>query len=301
MSSSAQPQDLSFFQRFWQSKRNQARVMITAKSIFAVVTLFITLLPIFYTLSSAFNSTGSLSATQLIPANPTLSNFQTILFESDFWLWMRNSIFVSATSSILAGMLTTLTAYSFSRFRFRGRNQLLIGILIIQVFPSLLTMVALFSLLQQLGQYLPLVGLNQLGGLILLYLGGALGINVWLMKGFFDSLPRAIDESAMVEGATHWQIFWQLLFPLVRPIVMVVMILTFFGTFGDWLLPRLMIQDSDKFTLMLGLQQFIANDYGNNWSAFAAGAVLGSIPQVAIFIILQEQIVGGLTAGSVKG
>lgn len=301
MSSSIQPQNLSPLQRFWQSKRNQARVTITAKLIFAAVTLFITLLPIFYTLSSAFNSTGSLSATQLIPAEPTLDNFRTILVESDFWLWMRNSIFVSATASILAGMLTTLTAYSFSRFRFRGRNQLLIGILIVQVFPSLLTMVALFSLLQQLGQYIPLVGLNQLGGLILLYLGGALGINVWLMKGFFDSLPRAIDESAMVEGATHWQIFWQLLFPLVRPIVMVVMILTFFGTFGDWLLPRLMTQDSDKFTLMLGLQQFIANDYGNNWSAFAAGAVLGSIPQVAIFILLQEQIVGGLTAGSVKG
>jgi len=194
-----------------------------------------------------------------------------------------------------------LTAFSFSRFRFRGRRHLLLGILIVQVFPSLLAMVALFSLLQQIGQYIPLIGLNQLGGLIFLYLGGAIGINVWLMKGFFDSVPREIDEAGMVEGATHWQIFWKLLFPLVRPILIVIMILTFFGTFGDWLLPRLMIQDSDKYTLMLGLQQFIVNDYGNNWGVFAAGAVLGAIPQVAVFIILQDYIVGGLTAGAVKG
>lgn len=290
----------SVWQNVWQSRRNQRRIIVAAKLLFAVATLSITLLPIVYTLSSAFNSTGALGGTQLIPTNPTLDNFRTIL-AGDFWLWMQNSLLVSSISAVLAGMMTTLTAYSFSRFRFRGRNELLIGLLIVQVFPALLTMVALFNLLQQLGQYIPMVGLNQLGGLILLYMGGALGINVWLMKGFFDSLPRALDESAKIDGASDWQIFWQILFPLVRPIILVVMILTFFGTFGDWLLPRLMIQDQDYFTLMLGLQQFIAEDYGNNWGAFAAGAVLGSIPQVTVFLILQEQIVGGLTAGSVKG
>ena len=289
------------WQRFWQSKRNQQRLALMGRLLFAAVTLSITLLPILVTVSSAFNSTGSLSAASLIPASPTLDNFRTILVENDFWLWLRNSVFVSSTAAILSGLITTLTAYSFSRFRFRIRNHLLLGILIVQVFPSLLAMVALFSLLQQIGGYVPFLGLNQLGGLILLYLGGAIGINVWLMKGFFDSVPGEIDESGMVEGATHWQIFWRLLFPLVRPIVLVIMILTFFATFGDWLLPRLMIQDSDKYTLMLGLQQFIVNDYGNNWGVFAAGVVLGAIPQVAIFVILQEYIVGGLTAGAVKG
>ncbi len=289
------------WQLFWQSKKNRRRVALAAKLLFAIAALSITLLPIMFTVSSAFSSSQSLSSTSLIPENPTLDNFRTIVVENDFWLWLRNSLVVSTTASVLAGLMTTLTAYSFSRFRFHGRNELLLGILIIQVFPSLLTMVALFSLLQQLGQYAPFVGLNQLGGLILLYMGGALSINVWLMKGFFDSLPREIDESGMIDGASHWQIFWKLLFPLVRPIVVVIMVLTFFGTFGDWLLPRLMIQDTDKYTLMLGLQQFIANDYGNNWGAFAAGAVLGSVVQVTVFIVLQEQIVGGLTAGSVKG
>jgi len=128
-----------------------------------------------------------------------------------------------------------------------------------------------------------------------------MGINVWLMKGFFDSIPREIDEAGMIDGASDWQRFWMLIFPLVRPIVVVVTILTFFSVYADWALPRIMIRKSEAFTVMLGLQQLIANDYGNQWAVFAAGAVLGSILPVAIYILLQDQIVGGLTAGSVKG
>lgn len=289
------------WQLFWKVNKNRKRVVLVGKLLFAAVALSITLLPILITISSAFSFGGSLSSSSIIPKYPSLNNFRIILFENEFWLWIRNSIFVSTISAVLSGLITTFAAFSFSRFRFKGRNQLLLGILIIQVFPSLLAMVALFSLLQQIGQYLPLLGLNQLGGLIILYLGGAISINVWLMKGFFDSVPREIDESGMVEGATHWQIFWKLLFPLVRPIIIVIMILTFFATFGDWLLPRLMIQDSTNYTLMLGLQQFIVKDYGNNWGVFSAGVVLGAIPQVTVFIILQEYIVGGLTSGAVKG
>lgn len=228
-------------------------------------------------------------------------HYREILFEHDFFIWIKNSTIIASISSVLSGMITTLAAYGFSRYRFRGRSQLLLGILIIQVFPAVLAMVALFALLQTVGQYIPWLGLNSYGGLIMIYMGGALGINVWLMKGFFDSIPRAIDESAMVDGATDWQIFWRLLFPLVRPIIVVVMIMTFFGTFSDWLLPRIMIRDSELFTLMLGLQQFIGDNYGDKWGPYAAGAVLGSIPVVTVYLILQDQIVGGLTAGSVKG
>jgi len=137
--------------------------------------------------------------------------------------------------------------------------------------------------------------------LILIYMGGTLGVNVWLMKGFFDSIPHDIDESGKVDGASDWQIFWRLLFPLVRPIMVVSMILTFFGTYSDYLMPRIMITTASKFTLMLGLQTFIGSNYAQEWGAFAAGAVLGAIPMVAIYLILQDYIVGGLTAGAVKG
>lgn len=301
MSSASYKQELSAWQRFWQSQKNQRRVKTALKLALALVVLSFSLFPILWTISAAFNPSGGLSGQQLIPEQVTLDHFREILVEQPFWRWLRNSLIVSSISAVLAGLITTLSAYSFSRFRFRGRNELLLSILIIQVFPALLAMVALFAILQQLGQYVPWLGLNSLGGLILIYMGGAMGLNVWLMKGFFDSIPRAIDESAMVDGASDWQIFWQLLFPLVRPIVVVVVILTFFATFGDWLMPRIMIQDTDLYTLMLGLQTFIGDNYGERWGPYAAGAILGSIPQVTVFILLQDQIVGGLTAGSVKG
>ena len=152
-----------------------------------------------------------MSGQQLVPANPSFRNFETIL-EEPFLLWMWNSFLLATIASALSVVVTTLAAYSFSRFRFRFRKHILLGILVIQVFPALLTMVALFALMQQIGSYIPWLGLNSHGGLILLYLGGAMGINVWLMKAIWTLIPREIDESAMVDGATHWQIFWKLIF-----------------------------------------------------------------------------------------
>jgi arabinogalactan oligomer / maltooligosaccharide transport system permease protein len=156
-------------------------------------------------------------------------------------------------------------------------------------------------LLLQLGTYVPGMGLNTHGGLILIYLGGAMGINVWLMKGFFDSIPREIDESAMVDGASHWQAFWYLIFPLVRPILIVVGILTFIGTYGDFLLARIMLKSSDKFTVMVGLYNFTQQQFAQNWGPFAAGAIMAALPIVIIYLVLQDHIVSGLTQGSVKG
>ncbi|NKQ36110.1 MAG: sugar ABC transporter permease [Chloroflexi bacterium] len=300
MSSFQEAHELSRWQKFWQSQKNQRRVTIAFKLVLAFFVLGFSLYPVLYTVSSAFSSTQGVSR-QLVPDDPTLNNFRRILFEEPFWLWIWNTTKIALIASILAGAITTLTAYSFSRFRFRGRSQLLLLILLIQVFPALLAMVALFALLTQLGQFIPSMGINSHGGLILIYLGGAMGINIWLMKGFFDSIPRDIDESAMVDGATHWQTFRYLIFPLVRPIVVVVVILTFFGVYGDWLLPRIMLTQSNLYTLMLGLQIFIGDNYGQNWSVFAAGAVLGSLLPITVYLLLQDYIVGGLTAGSVKG
>lgn len=283
-----------------QSKKWRFRVTLFFKYLVAAVVLFFSLFPILWTISASFNPTGGISTQTLIPDPPTMDHYKKIL-EQPYWLWMWNSFKIASVSAILVGMMSIMAAYAFSRFRFAGRSQLLLVILLIQVFPAILAMVALFALLQQVGTYIPGLGLNTHGGLILLYMGGAMGINVWLMKGFFDNVPRDIDESGMVDGASNWQIFWRLLFPLVRPILVVSMILAFFGTFSDYLLPRVMLTQTDKFTLMLGLQTFIGNNYGQNWGAFAAGAVLGSIPMVTMYLILQDYIVGGLTAGAVKG
>lgn len=283
-----------------QSQKARFRITLAIKYLVAAIVLLYSLFPIIWTISASFSPTGSISGQSLIPSPPSLRHYERILSQ-DFWLWMWNSFKVSSISALMAGVITLMAAYAFSRFRWRGRSQLLLVILLIQVFPAILAMVALFAILQQIGNYIPFLGLNTHGGLILIYMGGTLGVNVWLMKGFFDSVPREIDESGKVDGASDWQIFWRLLFPLVRPIMVVSMILTFFGTYSDYLMPRIMITSADKFTLMLGLQTFIGSNYAQEWGAFAAGAVMGAIPMVAIYLLLQDYIVGGLTAGAVKG
>ncbi len=285
---------------FFGSQKNQNRFSLLIKYFIAALCLIFSLFPIVWTISASFNPSSGIQGQTLIPDPFTTRHYEEILAQP-YWLWMWNSFKIASVAAVLAGMITLLSAYSFSRYRFSGRSQLLLVILLIQVFPAILAMVALFAILQQIGTYIPGLGLNTHGGLILIYLGGAMGINVWLMKGFFDSIPREIDESGKMDGASDWQIFWRLLFPLVRPILVVVMLLTFFGVYSDYLMPRVMLTQNDKFTLMLGLQTYIADNYGQNWGPFAAGAVLGSIPMVAMYLILQDYIVGGLTAGSVKG
>jgi arabinogalactan oligomer/maltooligosaccharide transport system permease protein len=236
-------------------------------------------------------------------AGNLLVNFRTLLDNErkPYMLWIRNSMIVSTTTSIAAVLITSLAAYAFSRFRFRFRQGLLVTILLVQVFPNLLAMVALYLILQQIGRHIPVLGLDTLGGVIFVYLGGQMGINIWLMKGFFDSVPRDIDESALVDGATYSQVYWMLIFPLVRPILIVVGILTFVGTFNEFVLARVLLQNAENWTLMVGLFSFIGDNFSQNWGVFAAGALLGALPTLAIYLLLQDQIVGGLTQGSVKG
>jgi ABC-type maltose transport system permease subunit len=194
-----------------------------------------------------------------------------------------------------------MAAYAFSRMRFRGRVTVLKGILLIQVFPTMLALVAIYVLVFQTGEMIARLGLNTHAGLIMVYLGGSMGINIWLMKGFLDTIPREIDESGMVDGASHFQIFYSLLLPLLRPILVVIGILSFIGTYGDFILARILLNDVNKYTLMVGLQIFTAGQFDQKWGVFAAGALIGALPIMIIYIALQDQIVGGLTQGAVKG
>jgi len=292
-----------------------------------VIAIVFALFPVFFIVLSAFNPTGTLrfSADSLSGATPQqlFGNFDALVNNPSglypFWTWIRNSLIVAVTSTVLTVLIASLSAYSFSRFRFYGRRTLLLGVLLIQVFPNILAIVAIFLMMDQIKNlataipealpflagldwsWLALFGLNSLGGLILIYLGGAMGVNVWLMKGFFDTIPREIDESAMVDGATHWQTFWLLIFPLVRPILAVVGVLAFIGTFNEFVMARLILRDKESWTLMVGLFNFINADFNRDWGKFAAGALLASIPVVAVYLSLQRQIVGGLTSGAVKG
>jgi ABC-type maltose transport system permease subunit len=308
------------------SRRDKV-VSLTFRMTIIIIAILFALFPVVFVVASAINPAGTLSTRSLIPRvdNPAelLTNFRALMIDQlriyPFWNWIANSFVIASVSTILGVMITALSAYSFSRFRFKGRRSLLLGILLIQVFPNLLAMVSLFLILSQVSRlsvvipqampflafidwsWLNFFGLNSAGGLILVYLGGVMGINTWLMKGFFDSVPRDIDESAMVDGATHAQTYWLLIFPLIRPILAVVAVLSFIGTFNEFVLARIMLRSRENWTLMVGLFNFITSDFNRDWGKFAAGALVSAIPVVAVYLALQDQIVGGLTQGAVKG
>lgn len=285
------------------SPRRRNRRGLILRLLVAVLAIAFALFPIIWIISASFNPTGSLASQKLIPDNASLENYQTLLNDPihPFLRWVVNSLKVSSITAVLGVISIMLSAYSFSRFRFKGRRQLMLALLLIQVFPTLLMFVAIFYLFQQLGQYIPAMGLNQHAPLVLTYLGTQMGIQIWLMKGFFDSIPRDIDESALVDGASHWQIFWRLIFPLARPMIVIVALLVFIASYQEFVLASVLLKDKSQYTLMVGLYLFVSENFSNNWGVFAAGGLLGALPIVVLYQTLQDQIIGGLTAGAVKG
>jgi ABC-type maltose transport system permease subunit len=302
---------------------NQALGLIL-RLIVLVIGVIFALYPFLIIVGTSFDARNNISGASIIPQVPSLANYERLFNnqQTPIVTWLINSIFVSTTSTIITLALTTFAAFSFSRFRYSGRRASLLATLVIQVFPSVVALVAFYLLLQQIGDLLKSltanwettgvigwlrdflqnsIGLNTLGGVILIYCGGALGANAFLMKGYFDTIPREIDESAMVDGATHWVTFTQIIFPLVRPILAVVGILSFIGTFNDFLIPRVILRDIERMTLAVGLTSFLGNNFSVDWGIFAAGALIGTFPIIIVFILLQSQIVGGLSQGAVKG
>jgi len=266
------------------------------------------LFPVLWGISASFNPSGSMASQTLIPqgidSTEKLFRNYTRLFNDPqipFWRWVGNSLFVAGFSAISVVTISSLSAYAFSRFRFKYRRNLLLGIFLVQVFPNVLAIVSIYLMLLQIGKYIPALGLDTYGGLIMIYIGGGMAVNIWLMKGFFDTVPRDIDESAMVDGATPSQTYWLLIFPLVRPVLAVVGLLAFTGTLNDFLLARVLLTDRQNWTLMVGLYSFVEGKFSDDWGVFAAGALLTAIPAVILYLFLQRYIVSGLTAGAVKG
>ena len=269
----------------------------------AVVLILFSIFPLLWIISASINPVNDLANQKLIPDNWSFGNFRQLVSNPifPFFTWLTNSLVVSTISTLLTLALTTLAAFAFSRFRFKGRQSMLKAILLVQSFPNLLAIVALFTIIKQIGDVIPWLGLNTHAGLILVYSGGAMGMNIWLMKGYMDTIPRDIDESAHVDGATNWQVFSKLILPLLRPILTVISILSFIGTYGEFIIARTLLTQREMQTVMVGLQIFTAGQYTKNWGVFAAGALIAALPIMIIYLILQDQIVGGLTQGSVKG
>lgn len=274
------------------------------RHLIGLIVVFFALYPVVWILSSSINDLDTLSGAQLIPDNWSLDNYREIFSNpalNPFMTWLWNSWKVALIAASFNVLLAAMAAYAFSRFRFRGRRMGLLTLLLLQVFPQFLMFIAIFLLLQRIGVVFPAIGLNTHLGLVLVYLGGAVGFNTFLIKGFMDSVPTSLDESARVDGAGPTLIFWRIIVPLVRPALAVIFIITLVNTFSEFLLARTLLRATEQLTYAVGLQTFTLADYGSKWGTLAAGAVVGAFPVVLTFLIAQRAIVSGLTQGSVKG
>jgi arabinogalactan oligomer/maltooligosaccharide transport system permease protein len=266
-----------------------------------LVALFFALFPIVFVVSAALNPLGTLSSTTLIPTGAGLDNFRRLFAETRFATWFGNTILIGMTAAITSMFISACAAFAFSRYRFRGRRVGLLSLLLVQMFPQNLAVVALYLMFTAITDYYPHIGFNTPWSLILLYLGAALSVNTWLMKGFFDSIPKELDESAKVDGATHSQIFFGIILPLVVPILAVTGLIGFITAVNEFILANVFLNDPGSKTLAVGLYGLVAGERNNNFGIFCAGSLLTAIPTVALFQFLQRYIVGGLTAGAVKG
>lgn len=258
--------------------------------------------PVLYIISASLNPLGTVVSTSVIPTRFSLVHFQELFTNpaQPFLRWSLNTLVVCTSVTFVQVFCSALAAYAFSRFRFRGRRGGLLSLLLIQMFPQLLAVVALFTLFTEIGEVVPVVGLNTIAGYSLVLMGGALG-QVWLIKGFFDSIPRDLDEAAVMDGASHAQVYFRIILPLVRPILAVTGLLAFVSVIGEFVLASIFLTDNRVKTTAVGLYGIIDSDRSNNLGLFAAGALLTALPVVLLFQYLQRYIVGGLTSGSVKG
>lgn len=273
---------------------------VSWKYLLAVVVVFYAAFPLVYVLSASLSRRGTLAGSSALFSTVSLDNFAR-LNGTSFWTWTLNTLVIGAATAVGSVLMGAAAAYAFSRFRFSGRRASLTSLLIIQMFPQTVAFVAVFLMLLALGNVVPALGINSKLALICVYLGGALGANAFLMFGFFNTVPREIDESALVDGATHGQIFWRIVMPLVTPALAVVGLLAFIGVFGDFILARIILTSEHNWTLVVGMYQWVSEEQSANWGLFTAGAVIASLPILVAFLAFQRYIVGGLTAGSVKG
>ncbi|WP_409422248.1 sugar ABC transporter permease [Pseudaeromonas sp. ZJS20] len=252
--------------------------------------------PLIWTVGASLNPGSSLLNTSIIPDNLSFLHYKE-LFDGtiDYTSWYWNSMKISFLTMALTLVSVSFTAYAFSRFRFRGRQNGLMLFLLLQMIPQFSALIAIFVLAQMLGL------VNSHLALVLVYVGGMIPMNTYLMKGYLDAIPKDLDESARMDGAGNFRIFIEIIMPLSKPIIAVVALFSFTGPLGDFILASTILRTPDKFTLPIGLYNLVSQKMGASYTTYAAGAVLIAVPVAILYLSLQKYFVSGLTAGGTKG
>ena len=263
--------------------------------IFVAIVLF----PILAILASSLNK-GSAFSTNLIPKEITFANYGKVLKDTDFLLWVKNSLVLCISVAVIQLILTTPAAFAFSKLRFAFRGKGLMSLLILQMFPTTMALPAILTICYNLQDTIGISGVDNLLIIILLLAGGS-AYNIWLMKGYMDGIPTELSEAAYVDGCTTLQVFIKIILPLMRNMLLVIFLFAFINAYSEFIFSSALLKDTEVQTVATGLQGFIKDKFGSNWTQYSAAAIMASVPVVVLFMGLQKFVAGGLTAGSVKG
>ena len=277
-------------------KRFSARDIFATFGVYALL-IFMALLvltPIVWIIGASFNPMSSLLSATAFPENPTVLHYVKLIKETKFVYWYANTLKIALINMAISVVLTSMTSYVFSRFRFKGKRAGLLSILILQMFPSFMGMMATYNILWQLNL------LDTHFGLILTYAAGQVPYNTWLVKGYLANIPRSLDEAAKLDGASNLRIFTQIVLPLMKPILIFVALSQFITPWMDFIFPRMILSSPEKKTLAIGLYDMINANTNNNFTTFAAGAILVAVPITILYVCLQKYLIQGVTAGANK-
>lgn len=258
------------------------------------ISILIVLFPVFSVVTASLTKGDTFFSTTLLPKAVTFSNYTKVLQGTDFKIWMKNSMILCISVALIQLIISIFASYAFSRMKFKGRKNGLMALLILQMFPTTMTVPAILGVAYRYGF------IDQFWILILLLAGGS-AYNIWLLKGFIDSLPKELDEAAKVDGASHFQVFTKIILPLSRPMLAVIFLFSFVNVYSEFAFTSALMKDASNQTLATGLQQFIYNQFSANWTQFSAAAFMATLPVAILFMLLQRFIAKGLTAGAVKG
>jgi len=278
-------------------------------AILAVATLF-TIYPVLWVITIAFSGKQSLAIAD-VPPNPgffdrlravipypehwSMSNFVSVMTDQPFGRWLLNSTIVSLFTTLVGVFLSCTAAYAFSRFKFPGRRVGMMSFLVSQMFPGTLMLIPLYIIVVQV------LGLGSTRtGLVIVYATTSIPFSVWMLKGYFDTIPKELEEAALIEGASAGQVFWKVVLPLAKPAVAITALFSFMSAWNEFILAATFMDKENMYTAPVGLRFFVGG-FSQQWGYFAAGSIIVSIPVVFLFLYLQKYLVGGLTAGSVKG
>ncbi|MBP6408696.1 MAG: sugar ABC transporter permease [Fusobacteriaceae bacterium] len=253
----------------------------------------IVIFPVIWIVSASLRPGTSIFGTDIFPKSITFSHYVE-LFSTDYPRWYMNTLLIATINMIVSVIITTLTAYIFSRYKFKGKKQTMITVLILQMFPSFLAMTAIYSFLKRLNL------VDTYLGLLLVYVAGQIPYNAWLAKGYFDGIPGSLDEAARVDGAGPLRTFFQIIIPVAKPILVFIALVNFTAPWFDFIFPKLILRSAEKKTLAVGLFEWISGMNNSNFTLFAAGAILVAIPITLLFVFLQKNIVEGLSSGASK-